>query len=117
MVDRFRRQEPGLTIAEWREVLGDEYWNAYTTLLLVEDDAGQRLHPGNEYARGGELFFGSVNAHIKSGTRTVNTTMDCGCVPTAVMASEIDRRYSVMHWLEGMALWVNLMEVDEKYRN
>jgi hypothetical protein len=69
MVDRFRLQEPGLTIAKWHEVLGDEYWNAYTTLLPVEDDAGQRLHPGNEYTRGGELFFGSVNAHIKSGTQ------------------------------------------------
>jgi hypothetical protein len=22
-----------------------------------------------------------------------------------------------MHWLEGMTLWANLMEVDEKYRN
>jgi hypothetical protein len=63
MVDRFRRQEPGLTIAEWREVLGDEYWNAYTTLLPVEDDAGRCLHQGTVRTWWRVVFWFSQYTH------------------------------------------------------
>jgi hypothetical protein len=100
-------------------ILRDTYWKR-DAMLKLEDtyqpDIDPEYDPECPDVHGEALFFGSVDDEVKSGTRQVKSLMDCGCEPLASMADEEDRRYSVLHWLQNLHIYTELLQVDEEFR-
>jgi hypothetical protein len=119
LLDRFYLREVCLQGGEWQSILRDTYWK-HDAMPKLEDTYQPEIDPEYDlkspYVHGGTLFFGSVDDEVKSGTRQVKSLMDCGCEPMASMADEEDCRYSVLHWLQNLHIYAELLQVDEEFR-